>query len=59
VSYDALLAQIRRVQHALATLGVGEGDRVKRPRQVVATDVLPRTATGKVQRYRLRHRLST
>jgi acyl-coenzyme A synthetase/AMP-(fatty) acid ligase len=31
----------------------------KRPRQVVATDVLPRTATGKVQRYQLRHRLST
>jgi benzoate-CoA ligase family protein len=31
----------------------------KRPRRVVATDVLPRTATGKVQRYQLRHRLAT
>ncbi|MGH9133070.1 MAG: AMP-binding enzyme, partial [Ilumatobacteraceae bacterium] len=31
----------------------------KRPRRVVATDVLPKTATGKVQRYQLRQQLST
>ena len=30
----------------------------KRPRRIVATDVLPKTATGKVQRYQLRHQLA-
>ncbi|HWM18612.1 MAG TPA: benzoate-CoA ligase family protein [Ilumatobacteraceae bacterium] len=30
----------------------------KRPRRIVATDVLPKTATGKVQRYQLRHQLT-
>jgi acyl-coenzyme A synthetase/AMP-(fatty) acid ligase len=29
----------------------------KRPRRLVVTDALPRTATGKVQRFRLRERL--
>jgi benzoate-CoA ligase family protein len=30
----------------------------KRPRRIVAVDVLPKTATGKVQRYQLRHQLA-
>jgi acyl-coenzyme A synthetase/AMP-(fatty) acid ligase len=30
----------------------------KRPRRIVATDVLPKTATGKVQRYQLRDQLA-
>jgi benzoate-CoA ligase len=30
----------------------------KRPRRIVSTDVLPKTATGKVQRYQLRRQLA-
>jgi len=31
----------------------------KRPRRIVVVDGLPKTATGKVQRYQLRERLAT
>ncbi|HEY1281697.1 MAG TPA: hypothetical protein VGF22_18600, partial [Acidimicrobiales bacterium] len=30
----------------------------KRPRRVIVVDALPKTATGKIQRYALRERLS-
>src|ERR1700688_3169713 len=43
---------LRAVQECLAT----RLQRYKRPRQVFIIDQLPRTATGKVQRYRLRNR---
>jgi acyl-coenzyme A synthetase/AMP-(fatty) acid ligase len=53
---------VPRAGHAIDPAGIDAHCRArmaafKRPRRLVVTDALPRTATGKVQRFRLRERL--
>ncbi|GAA3876004.1 aminobenozate:CoA ligase AmbL [Streptomyces lacrimifluminis] len=54
VAYAVLREGVRRDAEALRTFVRGELAPYKCPREIVFLDALPRTATGKLQRFRLR-----